>query len=86
MAPPVSVSRVCRDAPASARGNARPIVLASSETIACSGSDAAIAAARFAAPNGSSPSAATVPSALAGTGATPAATSSASSSNAAPAS
>ena len=50
--PPVSVSRVCRGAAARAMGSANPEVLASSEMMACSGSDAAIVLARLIALSG----------------------------------
>ena len=50
--PASSVSRVCRGAAARAIGSANPEVLASSATMACSGSDAAIVLARLIALSG----------------------------------
>ena len=50
--PPVRVSRVCRGAAARAMGSAKPEVLASSEMMACSGSDAATVLARLIALSG----------------------------------
>jgi len=50
--PPVRVSRVCRGAAASAIGSAKPEVLASSEMMTCSGSDAATVLARLIALSG----------------------------------